>query len=608
MQTKTPAVSFRGASGTRDLREVARLFLGRARWSALWALVLLLIGSVTEGASLLMLAPILHLAQNTGEAWSVVLPLGGWVGAPESALRIGLAESLIALCVLVSIQTLIGRSRNLVLSRLLQSVVNDLRLSVFRSVAHARWQFSGRLRTADLNHLLTADVDRIQGAAFNFLQLISSLVLVVVYAAVSWMISPAMTLFAAAVGIAILALLHPIRRLASDYGRKLATQRQAQFRIVTEFLTGMKVAKSFNAESQYLAGLSATLDRTQSDLTRFIRTTSGGTALLQIANAVAVAMFIFAAIELFALPVERLVVLVLLYMRLSPRFTALQASLQEILVCGPTLQAIRQVQDQADLNREGPTADGSIPEDFSTIHFDRVTFRHADGTGSAGIHAATFGVRANRITAVIGPSGAGKSTLADLMIGLLAPESGSILIDDTPLDDANRRTWRDRIGYVPQEVFLLHDTIEANLRLAWPGASIDELWAALGAANAETFVRSLPLGLYSIVGDRGGMLSGGERQRIALARAILRRPKLLILDEATNALDWENQKLINRSICALRSDMAIVIIAHHPGMVAMADDIVAIEAGTVVELGAAELLRRNPASRLSQFAGAPDTP
>ncbi len=608
MQTKTPAVSFRGASGTRDLREVARLFLGRARWSALWALVLLLIGSVTEGASLLMLAPILHLAQNTGEAWSVVLPLDGWVGAPESALRIGLAESLIALCVLVSIQTLIGRSRNLVLSRLLQSVVNDLRLSVFRSVAHARWQFSGRLRTADLNHLLTADVDRIQGAAFNFLQLISSLVLVVVYAAVSWMISPAMTLFAAAVGIAILALLHPIRRLASDYGRKLATQRQAQFRIVTEFLTGMKVAKSFNAESQYLAGLSATLDRTQSDLTRFIRTTSGGTALLQIANAVAVAMFIFAAIELFALPVERLVVLVLLYMRLSPRFTALQASLQEILVCGPTLQAIRQVQDQADLNREGPTADGSIPEDFSTIHFDRVTFRHADGTGSAGIHAATFGVRANRITAVIGPSGAGKSTLADLMIGLLAPESGSILIDDTPLDDANRRTWRDRIGYVPQEVFLLHDTIEANLRLAWPGASIDELWAALGAANAETFVRSLPLGLYSIVGDRGGMLSGGERQRIALARAILRRPKLLILDEATNALDWENQKLINRSICALRSDMAIVIIAHHPGMVAMADDIVAIEAGTVVELGAAELLRRNPASRLSQFAGAPDTP
>lgn len=194
-------------------------------------------------------------------------------------------------------------------------------------------------------------------------------------------------------------------------------------------------------------------------------------------------------------------------------------------------------------------------------------------------------VPAGKLTAIIGPSGSGKSTIADIIMGFLEPATGTVTVDGVVLGEGNRRSWREHVGYVPQDVFLLHDTIEANLRLAEPTASEDEIWDALRAANADAFVRALPEELKTIVGDRGSRLSGGERQRVALARALLRRPQLLLLDEATSALDWESQRLIANAIALLRGPTTVVVIAHHPSMVLLADWIVSIERGRVVESG-----------------------
>jgi ATP-binding cassette subfamily C protein len=213
----------------------------------------------------------------------------------------------------------------------------------------------------------------------------------------------------------------------------------------------------------------------------------------------------------------------------------------------------------------------------------------------------TFGLPAGKVTALIGPSGSGKSTIADMLLGLLEPTAGKILVDGVEIDAANRRRWRDQVAYVPQDVFLLHDTIAANLRLAAPQASDDDLWTALRAAHAGEFVERLDHRLQTVVGDRGVRLSGGERQRIALARALLRKPSLLILDEATSALDWQNQSLIARSIDGLRGAMTILTIAHRPSMIAFADWVVAMEDGRVVEVGQYQRLKAKPASRLSRM-------
>jgi ATP-binding cassette subfamily C protein len=189
------------------------------------------------------------------------------------------------------------------------------------------------------------------------------------------------------------------------------------------------------------------------------------------------------------------------------------------------------------------------------------------------------------VVALVGPSGAGKSTIADLMTGLLAPDSGRITVDGVALDETRARAWREQIGYVSQDTYLFHDSVRANLLWARPGASEAEVRQALAMAAAEQFVDALPAGLDTVIGDRGATISHCERQRIALARALLRRPRLLILDEATNSLDTHNEQRILEAIEQLRGDPTIVTIAHRIAAVRRADRIYVTEGGTIVESG-----------------------
>ncbi len=197
-------------------------------------------------------------------------------------------------------------------------------------------------------------------------------------------------------------------------------------------------------------------------------------------------------------------------------------------------------------------------------------------------------IDAGKTTAMVGLSGAGKSTIADLVMGLIKPGKGIILIDGKPLTDTS--SWRNQIGYVAQDTFLFNDTVKNNLLFADEDADDDEIWRALKSASAREFVINLPQGLDTLIGDRGVILSGGERQRLALARALLRKPSLLIMDEATSNLDSENEKNILQSIEKLHGDISILMIAHRLSTIKNADHIYLIENGRVVESGSWEEL------------------
>jgi ATP-binding cassette subfamily C protein len=209
------------------------------------------------------------------------------------------------------------------------------------------------------------------------------------------------------------------------------------------------------------------------------------------------------------------------------------------------------------------------------------------------VHDLDLTVAVGEVVALVGPSGAGKSTIADLMTGLLAPDSGRIAVDGVALDETRARAWREQIGYVSQDTYLFHDSVRANLLWARPGASEAEVRQALAMAAAEQFVDALAAGLDTVIGDCGATISHGERQRIAFARALLRRPRLLILDEATNSLDAHNEQRILEAIEQLRGDLTIVTIAHRIAAVRRADRIYVVEGGIVVESGtSAELCAR----------------
>lgn len=581
------------------LVQFARYIFDQAGRRAVLALAFLLLGSLTEGVSILLLVPVLQVVGPEGGVDGPLPVLGDFF----PRLQVDLVPMLGILIAVIAVQAFFVRFKNVYMSVLLHEMINRIRLRLFESIGRARWFVIARTRGSDLQHVLTADVDRVNGAAFNTLMLIQNIVLLAVYLAVSCLISPGMTLFAAAMGVGMLAVVHPIRKRASRYGETLTANRQDQYRTVSEFLAGIKMAKSFNAEPGYFAQLAHTLDRMRADAERFTRVSSISTVVFQLASALAVTAFVLVALRHFHLPLTQIAVLIFLFMRVSPRFTMLQTNVQEVLINLPAFEAMQRVKSQCDREQE-PIDDpvsGSVPLLDRQIRFDNVDFRFSREDPANILTSISFVVPARQVTALIGPSGSGKSTVADLLMGLLQPTAGEISIDGVPLTQESRRAWRSQIAYVPQDVFLLHDSIRANLALASPGATEAMMWDALGAANAASFVEKLPEQLETTVGDRGVRLSGGERQRIALARALLRQPRLLILDEATSALDWENQTLIARSIERLRGSMTIITIAHRPSMIAFADWVVAIEDGAIVEAGPYDELIQAAGSRLARL-------
>jgi len=203
-----------------------------------------------------------------------------------------------------------------------------------------------------------------------------------------------------------------------------------------------------------------------------------------------------------------------------------------------------------------------------------------------------------KLTALLGKSGSGKSTLVDLILGLYEKNNGSILIDGEKLESFDLNTFRDKIGYVPQEPQLFNTSIRENFLWSYPNASEQDMWEACEISNSKNFVFNLPNKLDTELGDRGVRLSGGQRQRLALARALIRKPELLILDEATSSLDSESENLIQKSIDSLIGKVSIIIIAHRISTIRNADYVYILDNGKIVEKGTFKTLSSRKNSHL----------
>lgn len=582
-------------------------FAGYARgrlWGAL-ALIVLIGGG--EAAGLLLLLPLLH-SVGLGEIQS----LSGWAAVPLHALDwLGLPRTLavlIAIFVALKVAQALLRAYSGFVGLNIQTGYTDyLRNRLYRALVQANWLFVARQRSSDISHALVHEIPSAGGAGQQLLNLLGNGLMALAQIGVAFALSPSMTAMALASGAVFALGLRRLRRAAFEQGKLGFGARAELTHTVNEHLAGIKIAKSQGREDLHLRKFQQATAAIVAHTLRLYRFNAFTRIWLELGAVVAIGAFVWFAVTIGQVEPARLIVLAFAFSRLLAYANSLQDTWHQLTLSLAPFAITERLRSDLETAAEPPPP--AVTERIALQHelrIENLSFSYAPSADDAkvALHDINLVMPARRVTALCGPSGAGKSTLADLALGLLVPTRGRILIDGHSLAGPRLHDWRQSIAYVPQETFLFHDTVRQNLLWAQPSASEADLRAALRAAAAEEFVQRLPQGLDTLVGDRGLRLSGGERQRIALARALLRRPTLLVLDEATSALDTHNERLVQDAIEKLAGELTLLLIAHRLSTVRMADNIVVLDRGSIVETGSWEALSQRDGGAFHQLIAA----
>ncbi|GLQ35953.1 ABC transporter permease [Amylibacter marinus] len=536
------------------------------------------LAGLTEGIGLLLLVPLLaSLQSQSADSGGMAARVGQMVqqfGVPNTT------KSIVMIFVgLVALRAIIDYLRSVVSQRIQLELMDDLRSQTFAALLGAQWKWLLGLRKSDHTSLLLNDIARISQGLSVSIQFLVNIVRLAIYLLVAAALSVPMTAVALLVGVIAALLLRKQHSRAGQLGRRLNNAHKVMQQIIDEGLGGIKLTKILGNEHRHRQVMEQIMQNLRDQRLAFTRVNARAGALFQVIIALFLAGFLIIGLDYLTLQMESLLILVLILARAAPMFRKLQSDINILLHAEPALDSLSQTLSQADQHQDTPDQGAEAPLALNhTIRLKNISFSYGH-EGRYALRDITLDIPANKTTAIKGASGSGKSTLADMIMGLLTPDTGEITIDGQELTSANRRAWRQSIAYVPQDVFLFHDSIRNNLLWARMDADDDALEQALRKAAAE-FVFDLPDGLDTVVGDGGIRLSGGERQRIALARAMLNAPKLLILDEATSALDLENELRIRDSIQTLHGDLTMIIIGHRLPTLENADQIITVDAGT----------------------------
>jgi len=503
----------------------------------------------------------------------------------------------LALTLILSLYVMIVFGQNLIQRKIMirnveiqQIFSRKLRFEIYSTLLASKWSFFLKKRKSDLINLLTIELARVISGINLFLQLVTSSLFTLIQIVFAFWLSPVMTLFVLGCGTLLALFSRHYIHQAKLLGNQTSVLSQSYLAGITDQLNGIKDIKSNNLEDSRLGWLQSLTKGMMHEQMEYIRLRMNSQLLYKISSALLIAGFVFISFRFFHTNGPQLLLVILIFARLWPRFTSIQSNLEQMAATVPAFKAMITLQQEcaaAAEQRETATA-GSSPAPLRLkqgLTCDNVYFRYHSGEAAHTLQEVNLFIPANRMTAFVGRSGAGKSTLIDLLMGLMQPESGQILIDGEPLTTANLFAFRRSIGYVAQDPFLYNASIRENLLMIQPGASEDQLWEALAFASSAEFVRALPLGLDTLIGDRGIRLSGGERQRLVLARAIISKPAVLVLDEATSALDTENEKKIQEALERLKGTMTIIVVAHRLSTIRHADQVIVIDQGKVVQRG-----------------------
>ena len=404
---------------------------------------------------------------------------------------------------------------------------------------------------------------------------------------------PVMSLFSFVVAPPAFLILRKMIRRIYGIARNQFTGNVRILETLQETLNGIRVVKAYTLEDMMRERLEANVAELERESNKWARVAYRASPLMEALGGLSIALALiyggFRVIQTGATPGQFFSFLAAFMLAYEPakRLARLNIDLNSGLV------GVRILFDIIDTPATEPNDDSKPALQITTakVEFDNVMFSYRPNEIT--IRGMTFAVEPGKITALVGPSGGGKSTVFNLLLRFYEPEAGSIRIDEQNIAERSRRSLREQIAYVGQDVFLFHGSIRENIAVGKPDASEDEIIAAAKAAHAHEFIAGFPAGYDTAVGERGLQLSGGERQRVAIARALIRNSQIILLDEATASLDSESERLVQDAMTRLCEGRTTIAIAHRLHTIMHADRILVLESGAIVETGRHdELLRK----------------
>jgi ATP-binding cassette subfamily C protein len=463
--------------------------------------------------------------------------------------------------------------QNILTADIRNNYIGAMQSRLFQAVIFADWRFIADQRSSNIAHVITTDLPTVSSGTYFFLKILTTLIISVIYIAWAMLISIELTIFT----IFFAGLSFIFIRLCLPYSIKSGTfAREARSKIYSlllDHLHGLKIAKSYGAEQREYAKFQQTAAEISQTQTDMVRLNSKTKIIYALITNIMLCIFLYISISILETPLSSLFLLIVIFSKLLPNISSFQNDFQHLFSMLPSFEAAEDLLAKAESHKENIQLQNNtaLLKLTRSIKINKLCFTYQAVKDGFVIKNLNLEIPALETTAIIGESGIGKSTIADIITGILKPDSGEIFVDNTRIDGSNLLQWRQSVGYLPQESFLFHDTIRNNILWGKPDAPDEEIKAALKLASAYDFVNKLPDGLDTVVKDRGQRLSGGERQRIALARTLIRNPQLLLLDEATSSLDMENESRIYESISKLHGKMTIVFITHRPETLKFAD-------------------------------------